>query len=85
MKAGDKIVEFCTNIKNRNTKIIDSAVRSEFENTYVGEMEIKDLAITLALLEKHNLLDKENCVNKEPLFYQTMYKKMKINGNGKTA
>lgn len=77
MNSGDKIVEFCTNIKKNNKKIIDSVVKSEFENIYVGEMQIKDLAVTLALLEKHGLLDKENCVNKDPLFYQTMYKKMK--------
>jgi hypothetical protein len=76
MNNQEKIVEFCTSVRKGFGSIVDSIVRVEFERVYETKIEGEDLATLLALLEKHNLLDKKSCVNKEPAFYQTMYKKI---------
>lgn len=77
MKPQEMIVEFCTSIKKGLGSITDSSVKGEFERIYETNIESPDLATLLALLEKHNLLDKKKCVNKDEKFYQFMYKKMK--------
>ena len=83
MKPQEMIVEFCSSVKKGFGSITDSAVKAEFERIYETSIQTPDLATLLALLEKHNLLDKAKSVNKDEKFYQFMYKKMKAeNGKG---
>jgi hypothetical protein len=77
MKSQEMIVEFCSSVKKGLGSITDSLVKTEFERVYETSLQSTDLATLLALLEKHELLDKKRCINKEPHFYQAMYKKMK--------
>jgi len=76
MNSHERIVEFCTSVKRGFGSIVDSTVRSEYERIYERQLEGEELATLLALLEKHELLDKKRGVNKAPTFYQTMYKKI---------
>lgn len=77
MKNQEMIVEFCSAVKKGFGSITDSSVKGEFERIYETSIETTDLATLLALLEKHELLDKKRSVNKDEKFYQFMYKKMK--------
>lgn len=77
MKPQEMIVEFCTSVKKGFGSISDSSVKAEFERIYETSIETTDLATLLALLERHELLDKKKSVNKDEKFYQFMYKKMK--------
>ena len=77
MKNEDKILEFCNSVKKGFGTITDSLVKSEFERIYETAVESTELATLLALLEKHELLDKKKSVNKGENFYQFMHKKMK--------
>ena len=82
LKIDEKIVDFCTSIRKHKLLLVDSIVKESFEKAYESEettLPVKDHAKLLALLEKHNLLDKPKCVNKQAGFYQAMYKKMNIN------
>jgi hypothetical protein len=72
----DQIVEFCTSVKKGFGTISDSSVKHEFERMSESAIQPQHLGKLLALLERHNLLDKKNSVNKEEKFYQFMYKKM---------
>ena len=71
------IVEFCSSVKKGFGSIMDSTVKAEFERIYETSLETNDLATLLALLEKHELLDKKKSVNKDEKFYQFKNKKMK--------
>lgn len=77
MSSQENIVKFCSSVKKGFGTIADSSVKTEFERIYETALPTNDLATLLALLEKHELLDKKRCINKEPHFYQAMYKKMK--------
>jgi len=77
----DKIVEFCNLVKKGFGTIIDSKVKQEFERINESNIASGDLAKLLALLEKHNLIDKKNSVNKDDKFYQFMYRKMNEQNN----
>lgn len=81
----DKIVEFCNSVKKGFGSIPDSLVKAEFNRIHETTIASDDLGKLLALLEKHNLIDKKHSVNKDGSFYQFMYKKMKINENVSTA
>lgn len=81
-KVNHNIVEFCTSFKKENKTIVDSVVKNAYEKMYESSLEIKDLSTLLALLERHEILDKPKCVNSQPGFYQSMHKKFK-NLNGK--
>lgn len=81
MKIDDQIVEFCGSVKSGFGNIADSIVKSEFERINETRIEPENLGKLLALLEKHDLLDKKFSINKEPQFYQFMYKKMMENRN----
>ena len=72
----DKIADFCTSIKRGLGTIVDSSVKSEFERVHESKLESMDLGKLLALLERHELLDKRFSVNKGDKFYQFMYRKM---------
>jgi hypothetical protein len=77
MNNQEKIVEFCTKVKKGFGTIVDTIVKTEFERIYENRLEGEELATLLALLEKHDLLDKKRCTNSAPGFYQDMRKKMK--------
>lgn len=76
MNSQERIVEFCTSVKKGFGSIVDSTVKAEYERIYERQIQGEELATLLALLEKHDLLDKKRGVNKAPAFYQTMYKKI---------
>lgn len=73
-----KIVDFCNSVKKGLGTIVDTIVKTEFDRINEASIDSKSLATLLALLEKHDLLDKKHCVNKQATFYQDMYKKIKI-------
>lgn len=77
MKDEKKIVEFCNSVKNGFGTIVDTIVKTEYERINESSIDPVSLVTLLALLEKHNLLDKKRCTNKEQNFYQDMYKKIK--------
>jgi hypothetical protein len=81
MKIDDQIVQFCGAVKQGFGNITDSLVKSEFERINETSLEPENLGKLLALLEKHDLLDKKFSINKEPQFYQFMYRKMMENKN----
>lgn len=70
----NKLVEFCYSVKNGFGTIVDSIVSVEYQRIYEEKLDTDSLASLLALLEKHDLLDKKNGVNKDKTFYQEMYK-----------
>ena len=72
----EKIAEFCVGVKKGFGTISDSGVKGEFERVYETKLDSTNLGKLLALLEKHNLLDKKHSVNCNENFYQFMYKKM---------
>ena len=76
MSREEKITKFCVSVKRGFGTIVDTIVKTEYERVNECNIESNDLATLLALLEKHNLLDKKRCINAEPNFYQTMYKKI---------
>jgi hypothetical protein len=76
MTIDDKIVKFCGSVKSGFGNIVDTSVKIEFERINETKLEPEDLGKLLALLERHELLDKKFSINKEPQFYQFMYKKM---------
>ena len=76
MNSQERIVDFCTKVKKGLGTIVDTIVKTEYERVYESQIESKDLASLLALLEKHNLLDKKRGVNNTPHFYQNMYRKI---------
>jgi hypothetical protein len=76
MNSQERIVDFCTKVKKGLGTIVDTIVKTEYERVYESQIESKDLASLLALLEKHNLLDKKRGVNNAPHFYQNMYRKI---------
>lgn len=71
-----KIIDFCNSVKNGFGSIVDRQVKTEYERINES-IDSESLGTLLALLEKHNLLDKKNSVNTSASFYQEMYKKMK--------
>ena len=77
----DKIVEFCNSVKKGFGSIPDSLVKTEFNRLNETVIDSSNLGKLLALLEKHNLIDKKHSINKDESFYQYMYKNMKINEN----
>jgi hypothetical protein len=79
MNSQERITDFCVKVKKGFGNIVDTIVKTEYERVYEKAIEGDDLATLLALLEKHDLLDKKRCVNKTPGFYQSMYKKMNEN------
>lgn len=79
MNNQERIVEFCTKVKKGFGTIVDTIVKTEYERVYENHINGDDLATLLALLEKHDLLDKKRCVNRTPSFYQEMRKKMNEN------
>lgn len=79
-KFDEKVVIFCNSVKNGFGNIADSSVKNEFERISESKIDSKELGKLLAILEKHDLLDKTKSVNKDSKFYQFMYTKM-INGN----
>jgi hypothetical protein len=72
----DKIVDFCTSVKKGFGTIVDASVKNEFERIHESKLDSDNLGKLLALLERHELLDKKFSVNKGDKFYQFMYKKM---------
>lgn len=72
----DSLVEFCTSVKRGFGTIVDTNVKGEFERLHESSLDSYDLGRLLALLEKHDLIDKKNSVNKGNGFYQFMLKKM---------
>lgn len=76
MNSQDRIVDFCNKVKKGFGTIVDTIVKTEYERVYERSLNGEDLATLLALLEKHELLDKKRCVNTSPKFYQQMYTKM---------
>jgi len=70
----DRIINFCTSVKRGFGTIVDSSVKVEYERVYETSLHPQELSTLLALLEKHELLDKKRCVNKAPNFYQEMHK-----------
>ena len=72
----NKIVEFCNSVKRGFGSIIDSSVKIEFERINESVIESSELGRLLAILEKHELLDKKKSINKGDKFYQFMYTKM---------
>jgi hypothetical protein len=77
----DKIVEFCTAVKKGFGTIVDAHVKVEFERIHESSLPPNELGKLLALLEKHELLDKKYSVNAGDKFYQFMYNKMNEKGN----
>ena len=77
----EQIVEFCNSVKKGFGTIPDSLVKKEFERIYETNIEPTNLGKLLALLEKHELIDKKHSVNKVDNFYQFMNKKMSENGS----
>jgi hypothetical protein len=73
----ENLIKFSTSIKKGFGTIRDASVKGEYMRIYEEEMNGEDLAYALAFLEKNELLDKKNCVNHSPNFYQEMYKKLK--------
>jgi arsenate reductase-like glutaredoxin family protein len=78
MKNEKQIVQFCNSVKSGFGTIVDCIVKTEYERLNESKIDSVSLAALLALLEKHNLLDKKNSVNVQVGFYQDMYKKIKI-------
>ena len=76
MRNDEKIAEFCTSIKRGLGSIVDSSVKAEYERVNETKISPVELGKLLAILEKHNLLDKKLSVNRAPGFYQHMYSKM---------
>ena len=76
MNPGDKIVNFCTAVKRGFGSIVDSSVKPEYERMFEQALQPRELSALLAILEKHDLLDKKTSVNKVPGFYQNMHKKV---------
>lgn len=76
MNPDDKIIDFCNKVKKGFGTIVDTIVKTEYERVYEKSLSGGELATLLALLEKHELLDKKRCVNSSPKFYQQMYIKM---------
>lgn len=74
-----KIIDFCKAVKKGLGTIVDCIVQKEFDRINETRIDSHSLATLLALLEKHQLLDKKNSVNRQETFYQDMYKKMKSN------
>ena len=75
MKTPDeKIHAFCLSVKKGFGSIPDTAVKREFERLHEEVADALVLGKLLAILEKNELLDKKVSVNKEPKFYQRMYK-----------
>ena len=72
----EDIIEFCASVKRGFGTIKDSSVKSEYQRIYENALTGEDLGYLLATLEKNDLLDKKNCVNTDPKFYQEMYKQM---------
>ena len=79
MNSQERIVEFCTKVKKGFGTIVDTIVKTEYERVYENHIDGDDLATLLALLQKHDLLDKKRCVNRSQGFYQDMRKKMNEN------
>lgn len=77
MSIDDKIAQFCVSVKKGFGTVTDNTVKHEFDRLNETVIESEDLGKLLALLEKHDLLDKKNSVNKGAGFYQFMYKKNK--------
>lgn len=75
----DKLIEFCKSVKSGFGSITDTNVKSEFQRLNEKILSIEQLGKLLALLEKHELLDKKHSVNTQKDFYQIMYTKMTIN------
>lgn len=73
----DLIINFATRVRSGFGTIKDSIVKEEFERVYETSIASAELAALLALLEKHELMDKKNSVNKQTDFYQSMFQKMK--------
>lgn len=69
-----QIVSFCNSVKHGFGTIVDCIVKTEFERLNESKLDPASLGTLLALLEKHNLLDKKNSVNKGETFYRDMYK-----------
>lgn len=74
MKNKIEIEKFCNSVKTGFGTIVDRIVHLEFERIYEQRIDGKTLEVLLALLEKHNLLDKKNSLNKGENFYQDMHK-----------
>lgn len=75
MSTAEKIAKFCIAVKNGFGTITDSQVKDEYirMNETISSGELANL---LSILEKHNLLDKKNSVNKAEDFYQRMFNLM---------
>lgn len=72
----NKITAFCNSVKKGFGTILDSSVKTEFERINESSIEVEELGRLLAILEKHELLDKKKSINKGDKFYQFMYTKM---------
>lgn len=72
-----RIVDFCNSVRKGFGSIVDTIVKREYERINESSIDSVSLATLLALLEKHNLLDKKYSTNKSPVFYQEMYNKIK--------